>query len=108
MKKNQTIIDDFSDEDKVEQNLNIWNYEEQPEIVGVVQRRELGVYGDQIIIQDSSNEEVVLPTLTALNTKLLKANVGDKIKVVFKGEIKSQKTGRMYKDFDVFIKEQKE
>ena len=107
-KQDQAIIDDFSDEDKVEQNLNIWNYEEQPEIIGVVQRREQGLYGDQVVILDSANQEVVFPSLTALNTKLLKVNVGDKIKVIYKGELKSQKTGRMYKDFDLYHKENKE
>lgn len=104
--KQTTIIDDFDDEDKVESNLNIWNYNEEPEIVGIQLRREVGLYGDQIVLNDTSNKEVVLPYLTALNTKLLKAEDGDKIKIIYKGELKSQKTGRMYKDFEVFIKKQ--
>lgn len=104
-KEEQTaIIDDFNDEDKVENNLNLWDYNESNEIVGIIERKEQGMYGDQIILKDNTNEEVVIPSLTALNTQLFKANVGDKVKIVYKGEEKSKKTGRMYKNFEVFIK----
>lgn len=103
--KKQKIIDDFTDEDKVQSEFNFWNYETEPELIGVVLRREIGLYGDVIIIETEKGE-VSLPSLTALNSQLIKASVRDKIKIKYLGEEKSQKTGRLYKNFNVFIKSQ--
>jgi len=72
-------------------------------LIGVVVREELGNFGPQIVVE-SNDEEIVLPSLTALKTKLSEAQVGDKIKVVYLGKVTSKKSGKVYDDFDVFIK----
>jgi len=108
--KNETnaVIDDFTDEDKQESpSINLWDYKEQKEIVGIVEEVGEGNFGGKRIglkTNDSENELIYLPELTALNTKLSKIEVGNKIKVVFNGEEKSKKSGRYYMVFDVFIK----
>lgn len=107
-KKNesQTLVDDFSDEDVVTTALNLWDYDEQKEIFGVVVEIGKGNFSDrQISIRNVEDETIVLPELTTLNSKLKMCKVGDKIKVVYKGEVQSEKNpSRKYRDFDVWIK----
>lgn len=98
-------IDDFTDDDLVQNVLNLWNYTETPELFGVIVEIRPGTYSErQVKVKDVADDEIMVPELTTLNSKLQMAKVGDKVKIVYKGEKKSEKTGRMYKDFDVFIK----
>lgn len=103
--KNNQIIDDFSDEDKVENQVNFWKYQEEPEIIGLFNRFEKDKYGEHSVLK-VGDEEVHLPNLTALNGKLKQANVSEdsKVKVKYKGEFKSEKSGRYYRDFEVYAK----
>ena len=43
----QVLLDDFSDDDKVESNLNLWNFKEEKEILCVVKSIEKGNFGDK-------------------------------------------------------------
>jgi len=107
-KNEQAVIDDFSDEDKQEnEQLNFWNVKEDKEIVGIVKVVEAGNYGGKKIglkTNDSEDELTFIPELTALNNKLKDLVVGDKIKIVYLGEEKSKTSGRMYLTFDFFLK----
>lgn len=98
------IEDDFKDEDKVESNLNIWKYNEEPQIIGIIIDKKPGMYGEQVSLKTNETEELILPSLSALNTQLSNTEIGNKVKIIYNGEKKSQKTGRMYKDFSVYIK----
>jgi len=105
----QDIIDDFSDEDKVESNLEFWKHKEEPEVIGLFSRWETDNYGEHGVIKtiiDEKESELHLPNLTALNGKLKQKQVkeGDKIKIVNLGEKKAEKSGRLYIDFDVYVK----
>ena len=105
----QVAIDDFTEEDKVEnEGLNLWDYKAEKEIVGFVVEVSSGSYnGQKIGLQTETSEEVVyIPELSALNTQLSKVVVGDKVKLVYKGQEKAKKSGRYYEIFDVFIKHQ--
>ena len=106
MPKENTIIDDFTDDDKVESNLDFWKFQEQTEVIGLFQRWEQDNYGEHPVILTASNEELHLPNLTSLNGKLKQKDVekGDKVKAVYTGEKKAEKSGRMYQDFEVFVK----
>ena len=107
MKKDeQVIIDDFEENDKIEnESLIFWDYKSQNEIVGVVEVFENGNYGGHKIgLKTNSEELIFIPELTALNSKLSNLEIGNKIKIVYKGEEKSKKSGRMYMTFDVYIK----
>ncbi|MFW6282969.1 MAG: hypothetical protein ACOC1P_02860 [Minisyncoccales bacterium] len=102
----KTFEDNFNEDDKVESNLNIWKYEEEPQVIGVVIEKKPGIYGEQVSLRTNEVDELILPSLSALNTQLANANINDKVKIVYNGEKKSQKTGRMYKDFAVYIKKE--
>jgi hypothetical protein len=102
-----TVIDDFDENDKIQtESLNFWDYKENKEIVGIVKSVEEGNYGGKKIgLQTNESEELVfIPELTALNSKLKDVEEENKIKIVYLGEEKSKKSGRMYMTFDVFIK----
>ena len=103
MLEQNKVIDDFTADDKVVSDNNFWDYKEQKELIGVFLRYEKDSYGEHVVLETTENE-IALPNLTALNGKLRKANAGDKVKIVSLGEQKSKQTGRIYFDFDVFIK----
>jgi len=103
MTEDNKAIDDFSDADKVSSDMNFWDYKNVPNLIGVFDRFEKDAYGEHVVLI-AEDGEVHLPNLTALNSKLKSAHKGDKVKAVNLGEKKSEKSGRMYYDFDIFIK----
>lgn len=110
MAKNETTVtDDFGDEDKVQSlQINLWDYKENKEIVGIVTEVSEGNFnGKKIGLQTETSEEIVyLPELSALNSKLKNVVVSDKIKLVYLGQEKAKSSGRYYETFDVYIKSQ--
>lgn len=102
-----TVIDDFTDKDKVEgEGIPFWDYRQQKEILGIFVRFEKDTYGQHPVLK-VGDEEVHIPNLTSLKTKLIsndKLIVGAKVKIVYKKEVTSGKSGRIYADFDVYIK----
>ena len=106
MSEENKVIDDFTDEDKVVSEGNFWDYKNQKELIGVFKEFQKDSYGEHAVLE-ANEEEVHLPNLTALNGKLRRAEIGNKVKIVNLGEKKSKNTGRMYYDFDVYIKEVK-
>lgn len=104
MSEENKVIDDFTDEDKVQSDMNFWDYKEAKEIIGSFIGFQKDGFGEHPLLK-VEGKEIHLPNLTALNGKLKRAKEGDKVKVVNLGEKKSDKTGRMYYDFDVFIKQ---
>jgi hypothetical protein len=105
-KKNQTVIDDFEESDEViGSSLEFWNFKEEKEIVGLFQEMVPDNYGYHAVL--NTGEIIVhLPNLMALNGKLKSAKVeeGNKVKIVYLGETKSKKSGRVYEDFKIFVK----
>ena len=102
--KQQNVADDFTDEDKVVSDLRLWNYKDDKELIGVVIAIDPeGNFGRTIIVDTAEEKDVTIPSLTALNTKLKNAMVGNKIKIVCLGMVRG-KNKRDYYDFDVFIK----
>lgn len=99
----QTALPEFSDQDEVKQSLDFWKFKEDKEVVGVFVRWEQDSYGQHAVI-DVDSEELHLPNLTALNGKLRTAVKGNAIKIVHLGQAKGKKSGRLYEDFQVFIK----
>jgi len=97
----QMNIPEFTDADK--RDAIFHDFKVKAEIVGKLKRMEEGAYGDQYII-DTPDGDITIGTYDVLKGKIHKEDIGKWIKIVFKGDTKSPKTGRMYKDFDVFIK----
>lgn len=104
MKEENAIIDDFTDEDELTSTVEFWKHREVSEVVGLFKRWENDNYGRHAVIQTSGEDELHLPNLTALNGKLAKVETDQKIKVVYVGEKKAEKSGRLYEDFKVFVK----
>lgn len=104
-KKIGDYTDDFTDADEIKSApLNLWKYKEQREIMGIISEIGDGQFGTQITLDVGNEDFIVLPSLTALNSRLAEAKTGQKVKIVYVGDTKSQKTGRMYADFKVFLK----
>lgn len=101
MAKNK-IKDDFSEDDEIG-SREFWNYEEDKKLLGKFVSFESDKYGEHAII-NNGEENIHLPNLMTLNSKLKNAEEGDKVKIVYQGEKKAEETGRSYKDFKVFIK----
>lgn len=100
----QAVIDDFTDEDRIAGTMAFWNHKVEKSIIGHFDHWEADAFGEHAVIM--TPDPVHLPNLTALNSQLKQRNVleGQKVKVVYLGEKKSEKTGRMYENFDVFVK----
>lgn len=103
MSEENKVIDDFTAEDKVVSEGNFWDYKANNELIGIFKRYDKDAYGEHVVLE-VNQEEIALPNLTALNGKLKKAEEGNKVKIVSLGEQKSKQTGRIYFDFEVFIK----
>lgn len=102
--KQSKIVDDFSDDDKVN-NGNFFAFStETPKVIGILKGFKDSEYGRVAQLDDGSGELIDIGSFTALKTKLTEDMIGKAVKIVYNGEIRS-KTGRMYKDFSVYCKE---
>ena len=101
----QTDLDDFTQEDLINVSFDFWKFKEDKEVIGVFSRWESDSFGEHAVLVMGENE-MHLPNLTALNGKLKKRNVKpkEKVKIVYKGQMKAKSSGRTYEDFDVYIK----
>ena len=96
-------LDDFGENDEVKSSTIFWDYQKEKTIIGTFMRFESDSFGQHAVINDGK-EEIHIPNLTALRTKLEHLKIGQKIKIEYAGEIKSKKSGRLYQDFKVWIK----
>lgn len=106
MKNNKDMsLDAFNDEDKLENNTIFWNYREDKAIIGKFKAWETDGFGQHVVLQ-VEGEDIHLPNLVALNSKLKSADLkeNDLLKIEFKAEVKSQKSGRVYNDFHIWLK----
>jgi len=102
--KQQSVADDFTEDDKVSSDLKLWNYKDESTLIGVI----IGInpegnYGRTLTVDTAEEDGITIPSLTALNTQLANAVIGNKVKIVCKGLVRG-KNKRDYYDFDVFIK----
>lgn len=93
----------FSDDDKVEGG-NFFKFENENDFcVGVLKQITEGNFGKEYLFESPNGEIFSVGSYSALTSKIEDADVGKRIKIEYKGEIKS-KTGRIYKDFEVYKK----
>ena len=98
----QTNIPEFTDADKREADFH--NFDEQKEVIGKLVKIEEGSFGKQYIVETASGT-ITIGTYNVLSSKLHDSDVGKFIKIFYKGNEKSPKTGRVYKDFEVSVKD---
>lgn len=87
---------------------NIFNFEKEGEALEgklVDVRTDQGKFKSVVYdIEKADNELISLFGSTVLDGRMKRVKIGDSVKIVFKGTVKS-KTGREYADFQVFVKE---
>jgi len=101
--ESNNLIDDFTDEDKIEGDNNFHDFHLNNTLLGVLIRFETTQYGNSPVLENADGENWV-GNYTALIGKFTDEDIGKKIKIVFKGQEKG-KSGRLYMNFDVFKKE---
>ena len=87
------------------ENSVMWNYEEDKQIEGVYQgvKTNIGQNLSNIYSIKTNKGEVLSFWGTALlNDRLSGVVVGDKLKLIYLGKTKSEKTGRSYHNFQVW------
>jgi hypothetical protein len=102
MNNTQTNIPEFNDEDKRESNFH--DFDNQPEVIGVLERIEQGNYGNNIVLRTFNNKEILIGSYEVLKSKITETDKGKWIKIVYKGNTTNPKTKRTYKDFEVYVK----
>lgn len=83
----------------------IWDFNKNSELEGGFVRKEenVGPNNSNMYYFKTPTEEVCCWGNTVLDNRLAEVKVGDRVKIVFKGMAVSPKTGREYKDFEVFF-----
>lgn len=82
----------------------VHNFSENPELIGIYTGMEEGQYGQNIVIERAHDGQTVIAFgKTALLSKFKLIPLGAFVKIMFRGTKTSQKTGRMYQNFEVFV-----
>lgn len=87
---------------KIEQQVH--NFDEHKEFVGVFKSKIEGQFEHDNFLFDVEGKDIVVFGKTALQNKLQNISPGTQVKIMYLGVKKSEKTGRMYQDFDVFTR----
>lgn len=82
-----------------------WNPEEQNEVEGVLKqvKTQVGPNESNLYILQREDGDIGVWGSTALDGRMSEVKLGDTVKIVYLGKEKSEKTGRIYKAFEVYI-----
>jgi len=95
----------MSDWTKIEKNeSSTWDYKTQKEMVGVYKGVEynVGPNSSTLFKFDDGTQEIAVWGSTVLTDRLITIPVGDEVRIVYNGMVKSKTGNRSYHDFDVF------
>lgn len=98
------LSDDFSDDDKVTNNFFKFENESDSvigKLISITKSKQFDTNQYELLTSDGN---VTIGGYSALNSKITEDMIGKKLKIVYLGETKAKKGGRMYKTFDVFVK----
>lgn len=100
----------MSDWEKIEpeeQEDEIWNFEEDMLLEGVLTgvQEGIGPHNSTLYEAKVDGKKVKFWGSTIIDTRLRNVKIGEEIKIQYKGEKKSAKTGRKYKDYVVWHRE---
>lgn len=98
----------MADEWKKVEMAGSWDPEEDKEIVGVLVNKEENVGPNESMmytIETETGERLGVWGSTVLNSRMGQVPVGTEVKIVYKGKATSDKTGRQYKDYEVYIRD---
>ncbi len=82
----------------------VWKLEEGDEIEGVYKEKQEGIgeNNSNIYKIETEDGDVGIWGSTVLDTRFSGVEKGEKVKVIYKGEVKSPKTKRVYRDYDLY------
>lgn len=72
-------------------------------IEGVLKAKRDGQFGVVYDIETDKGDVMTVPSKTVIATKMQMVKEGDRVKIEYKGEVKSKASGRMYQDYSVSI-----
>ena len=76
----------------------VHNFDQEPAIEGVLKDKTEGQFGQNYIL-DVDGEDITVFGKSVIRSKLETVKVGAKVRITYKGEKKSESTGRTYQDF---------
>jgi len=79
--------------------------DENQELAGTLKSIREGNFGNKVYDIETRNGLVSIFGTTILDSKMENIKPEQEIKIVYQGEIKTKKEGRMCRDFKVFVKE---
>ena len=86
---------------KIERNAH--DFKEKSELIGTLKELVPSIFqGNDYIITDLEGKDIYVYGKTTLQTKMTGIQAGTKVKIVFLGEKKSDKSGMTYEDYDVY------
>jgi len=95
--------DDFTEEEEIKQKSNIWDFNENPIMIGYLKDIEETAFGEAYLF-DTAQGEMYIFSYSAIEGKITNKDIAKKIKIEYLGDEKS-KTGRLYKNFKIWKKE---
>jgi len=93
----------MSDEWQKIEGAQIWNFQENAEIIGKLLRKEDGQYSKNYIIELDDKQEFLIYGKTVLDRKMEQINPDQRVMIVFLGKQTSADSGRVYDNFEVFV-----
>ena len=85
-----------------------WDYKKNKEIQGIYKGMQTNVGPNNSNMYDLETDDGVIGVWgnAVLNTRMKNIELGEEVKIVYGGLLKSEKTGRSYHSFNVFYRKQ--
>ena len=84
---------------------NAFDFKTNKELVGKLKEIVPNQFGgNDFLIEKEGGETVLVFGKTALQSKMAGISIGKQVKMIYVGQKKSDKTGRTYEDYEVFVK----
>lgn len=87
-----------------ETNSEVWNREKPLEGSLISVKNNVGPNESMLYVLKTKDGEVAVWGSTVLDTKFAEIERGSQVRIEPQGKVKSEKTGREYQDFKVFVK----
>lgn len=86
------------------QNGDAWDFETNPEMIGIYIGKEEGIGTNNSTLYNFEKPEGVVSVWSTalLDSRFKNLKEGEEVKVIYLGKEKSPKTGRTYKNFEVY------
>jgi len=83
----------------------LWDYEMQEKLVGIYKSKKENIgpnKSNMYFVEDKKGNLRSFWGTALLNDRFSDINIGEEVKLVYKGKVKSEKSGRSYHDFEIY------